>query len=82
MDEAVRIQQEEEWPIYEQLGDARSLLVGRTNVALALLQRGQPGDREEARKLLGLALEAAREMRIPEAGQIEEIMRQAGFIEG
>ncbi len=68
LDEAVRIQQEDEWPIYERLGAVRELLVGRANVAIILLRRGQPGDREEARELLGLALEAAREMRIPEAG--------------
>jgi hypothetical protein len=39
-----------------------------------LLRRGAPGDREEAVVLLHLALDDARRMRIPEAGQIEAIL--------
>ena len=82
LDEALRIRREEELPVLERLGDVRSLLVGRANLAVALLQRGREGDREEARELLVLALEAARELRIPEEGVIEEIMRTAGFEAG
>ena len=81
LDEALRTLQEEVLPAFERLGDVRSLLVGRTNLALMLLTRGKKGDREEARGLLALALEAAREMRIPEVGVIEEIMRAAGIEE-
>jgi hypothetical protein len=52
-------------------GDVRSLLVERANLSFMLLQRGTPGDAAEARRLLRLALEAARWLRIPEADQIE-----------
>ncbi len=61
------------------LGDVRELLIGRTNLALTLLARNQPGDAVEARRLLGLALDAARQLRIPEAAQIEQIMRDNGW---
>jgi hypothetical protein len=83
LDEALRTLQDDALPAFERLGDVRGLLVGRAKVALALLRRGKPGDREEAGRLLRLALEAARKMRLPrEVGQIEEIMRETGIGEG
>jgi hypothetical protein len=45
---------------------------------LTLLDRDAPSDRDEAIGLLRLALEDARAMRIPEAGQIEAILQQIG----
>ena len=42
------------------------------------MKRGVPGDHPEAVRLLRLALAAARDLRIPEAGQIERILRQIG----
>lgn len=76
LDEALRIRREEELPVYEKLGDVRSLLVGRANLALLYLSRGQEGDRQQAADLLHLALEKAEEMRIPEAEQIRSILKQ------
>jgi tetratricopeptide (TPR) repeat protein len=76
--EAVRILREEVLPIYEQMGEVRSLVVGRANLAVFLLQRNAAGDREEAVGLLRLVLEDARRLRIPEAGQIEQILARVG----
>ncbi|MBI4747748.1 MAG: hypothetical protein HY774_04635 [Acidobacteria bacterium] len=70
LDEALRIRQEEELPVYEKLNAKRDLLVGRAKFSLLLMQRNQPDDRAEARRLLTLALQAAEEMQIPEAGII------------
>jgi len=75
LDEALRIRREEELPVYERLGDVRSLLIGRANLALILLARAQPGDRDEARDLLRLALHAAEALRIPEAAWIRRIQQ-------
>ncbi len=76
LDEALRIRQEEELPVYERLGARREILVARANIALTLIDRNAPGDRDEAIRLLYLALEDARDMRLPEAGQIEGILEQ------
>ena len=78
LDEALRIRREEELPVYERLGDVRSLLVGRTNLAITLLRRGQQGDQPEIGKLLVLALRAARRLRLPEAHEIASLVRQLG----
>ena len=44
LDEALMIRNEEELPVYERLGDVRALLVGRANLAIALLTaRGRGG---------------------------------------
>jgi len=43
-----------------------------------LLEREQSGDRTRGSELLQLALTAAREMQIPEAGQIELIKARHG----
>ena len=42
-------------------------------------RRGADGDRDEAGRLFGLALDDARRLNLPEMQQIEEIMRQAGI---
>lgn len=82
LDEALRIRQEEELPIYERLNDVRSLLVGRTNMAMILLKRDKDGDRKEAEQLLHLALREAQRLQLPEAAQIENILKQAGLRPG
>jgi len=58
-------------PVYERLGDVRSLLVARANTAITLMQRGAPSDLGEARQLLELALAAAIKMRLPKVRQIQ-----------
>jgi hypothetical protein len=79
LDEALRIRNEDQLPVYERLGDVRSLLVGRANLAMTLLQRDKEGDRERAHKYLCLALEAAIGLQIPEAGQIVQVLLQHGM---
>ena len=65
-----RIRREEQLPVYERLGDVRSLLVGRTNLAINLLKRYAPGDRDEATQLLQLAYAEAVRLKLPDAAQI------------
>lgn len=57
-------------PVYERLGDVRSLLAGRANLAITLMQRGLPEDRSEIRTLLQQALADAERLRLPEAETI------------
>ena len=79
LDEALRIRQQEQLPVYEKLGDVRSRLVCWANIAIILLQRDSDGDRSEADRLLNDALADAQKMQLPEAGQIEKIRNQAGL---
>jgi len=74
LDEALRIRTEEELPVYKRLGDVRSILVTQTKTAIILMQL-EPPRRKEANQLLCQALQAAQQMRIPEAGQIEEYLQ-------
>ena len=78
LDEALRIRREEQLPVYERLG-GRDLIIGRGKLAITLLIRNNTADREEARGLLCLALADARRMRLPEAAQIEDILRETGL---
>jgi tetratricopeptide (TPR) repeat protein len=78
LDEALRILQQEELPVYERLGDVRSQLLARTKIALLLAQRGRLEDRPQIDSLLATALADARRLRIPEAAQIEAIIRRMG----
>jgi len=79
LDEALRIRREAQLPVFDQLGARRFILVCQAKTALTLLTRSRSGDREEAERLLRLALAAADDMRLPEAGQIREILTNAGF---
>ncbi len=72
----MRIRREEELPVYERLGDVRLLLVGRTNLAITLAQRGRPEDRTEIHTLLQQALAEAERLRFPEAGTIRGLIVQ------
>ncbi len=75
-DEALRIRREEELPVYERLQSARDLLVCRANIGLTYLRRNLAGDRQKALELLNSALQDARRLNLPEAGEIAEIIRQ------
>ena len=79
LDEALRIRTTEELPIYEQLGDMRALLVGRTNLAITLYQKDVQQLAAEIETLLRLALTDAEQMQIPKAEQIRAIMQQMGL---
>ena len=76
-DEALRIRQEEELPVYERLRSARDLLVCRAKIGLNYLARGATGDREKALTLLRLALQDAQRLQLPEAQQIAGIIQRA-----
>ena len=79
LDGTVRALCEEVLPVYQRLGDAQELVRGRWQLAGILLQRACEGDRDQARTLLQLALNDARQMALPAALQIEQFMRQAGL---
>jgi len=80
LDEAVRIRREECLPVFLKLGDVRSVLVCRTNIAMVLLIRKVPADIPEAIDHLRWSLAAADERGYAEAAQIRGIMKQIGFI--
>ena len=79
LDGTVRALCEEVLPVYQRLGDAQELVRGRWQLAGILLRRAGEGDRDQARALLQLALNDARQMALPAAQQIEQFMRQAGL---
>ena len=79
LEEALRIRREEQLPVFERLGDVRELLVGRANLALLYLRRGQPADRDMAAELLRLARTSAESLQLPEAAQIRELQRHFGL---
>jgi hypothetical protein len=79
LDEALRIRTEEQLPVYERLGDVRSVLVCRAKIAITLLVRNRADERAQANELLCLALADAKRLRLPEAQQIEDILRQTGM---
>lgn len=63
-------------PVYEKLGDVRSLLIGRAKLAVLLWQRDGADAADEVNRLLYLALEVAHRLRIPEAGVIEGFLQR------
>ena len=65
-------------PPVQRLGARCDTLVARANIALSLLRRNAPDDHDETMRLLNLALDDARAMRIPEAGQIEAFLQVIG----
>ena len=71
MDEALRIRREEELPVYEKLGDVRSLSICQAEIALGLLAKG---DGPTAVALLRQAHATAVRLKIPEAKVIEDLM--------
>ncbi len=79
VEEALRIRQEEELPVYERLARRPDVLMCRAQIGLILLRRDSLGDREEASRLLHLALAAAEEMRNPVAELIRRILHKRGL---
>jgi Tfp pilus assembly protein PilF len=79
LEEALKIRQEKELPVFQRLGARRELLVAQTNLALTYLKRAQGGDREQARALLQEALQSAEDMGLPEAEKIRETLRGVGL---
>ncbi|HRJ54255.1 MAG TPA: hypothetical protein PLE99_15960, partial [Candidatus Thiothrix moscowensis] len=73
------IRQTQQLPVYEKLGDVRSLLVGRAKLAMLLWQMDAAANAPRVQELLCLALTDARRLRIPEAGIIENILSQMGL---
>lgn len=78
LDEALRIWREEEIPTYEKLGSAADLVTAHTIVSEALLDRGSPGDAEEARRRLATALPLAEKMKLPRVNKIRALLERAG----
>ena len=76
LDEALRIRQQDCLPVYEKLGDIRSLLVCRAKIAICLRKRNQSGDWAESCRLLIIAHTAALAMGLPEAEIIEKLLNQ------
>jgi len=75
--DAIAIYETEVLPACQTLGDKRMLLVDQANLALMYRQAGTHPER--TRSLLCEALQAARQMQIPEAQQIEAILQQLGL---
>ena len=79
LDEALRIRQEEELPVYDKLRDAQAALVCKAEIAINLLGRNRQGDAAEAAALLEAAYADAARLRLPETGQIRQIQKQLGL---
>jgi tetratricopeptide (TPR) repeat protein len=75
-DKAIFIYRNDVLPIHESIGNKRALLVDRVYLAQKLILRGLTEDSAEIISLFTTALNAAREMGIPEAEQIENVMHQ------
>lgn len=73
------IRREEQLPVFEKLGDVRSMIVGRAMIAQMLAMRGNKDDVMEIITHLAWAWREAKRMGLPEAGQIEEIAGQIGL---
>jgi tetratricopeptide (TPR) repeat protein/predicted phosphodiesterase len=79
LEEAIRIFRENVLPVQTRLGHKRDLLITQFGLAEMLISRCLPGDIFEIDSLLRSAVQAAREMKIPEAEQIENCMRDIGL---
>ncbi|MFI3217858.1 MAG: hypothetical protein QX189_01895 [Methylococcales bacterium] len=77
LDGALKIRREEELPVYEALGDKRSLLVGQTNLALLLQKIDAKHHATEIQALLTQALRSAEQMNIPEQAIIRRLLQSA-----
>ncbi|MCV6637256.1 hypothetical protein [Candidatus Albibeggiatoa sp. nov. NOAA] len=77
LDEALRIRETEQLPVYERLGDALQYLIVQAKIAMLLMEFKPPyrSRHPEANQLLCEALHAAQQMRIPEAEQIQQILQ-------
>lgn len=73
-DEAIEILREE-LPVYEELQAPRDLLVGRTNLALALFKRQRQTDGAEIVALLSSAMAEAQRLHLGMKGQLQQSIR-------
>jgi tetratricopeptide (TPR) repeat protein/predicted Ser/Thr protein kinase len=76
IDEAIRVRSSEQIPILLQLGSAYDLLFAQEGLASLVLERGRPGDREEAAGLLRQALDTAERLRLPVADRIRSALEE------
>jgi serine/threonine protein kinase/tetratricopeptide (TPR) repeat protein len=76
IDEAIQVRKSEQIPILLQLGSVYDLIFAQEGLASLILERGQPGDREEAAGLLLDALESAERLRLPVAGRIRSALEE------
>jgi tetratricopeptide (TPR) repeat protein len=76
LDEALRIRREESVPVLEKLRDRRELFLCEWSIAKYLQKRFREGDLAEARRLAQKALQAAIEMKLPEAQALEQFLHQ------
>ena len=74
LDEALRIRREEEIPVYERLGDVRSRLITQVKIAQILHQIDSKANHQKIHELMFSALNAALQMKIPEAETIMGMM--------
>ena len=79
LDEALRIRQDEELPVYLRLKTARDALWCKKEIGLSLLKRNNPDDRSQAAEYLQQALATAQQLRLPEAETIAQIIEEAGI---
>ena len=78
LDEALRIRQHEELPVYERLGDVRSKALTWWQIGRQRWATDREG-RQEAEALFHAALAAMRGMGLPEAVWLAEEMRALGL---
>ena len=79
LDDAICIRRNEELPVFERVGDQISLMRARVRLALTILKRADNDDRDEAERLLRLALAAAAEMVLPDMERIRGILSRSGL---
>jgi hypothetical protein len=77
LDKALDIQQQEQLPVYERLGDVRELLLCRTKIAVLLHEMDTETNKEDIEQQLYLALADAQRLKLPgETEWIEGIMKE------
>lgn len=79
LDDALRIRQHDQLPVYERLGDVREKAVTLANIALLRLQQADATSRSDATDLLTQAYRAFTRMRIPEAETVRSIAERHGL---
>lgn len=80
IEEAIEVRQSEQIPILDQLGSAYDLIFAQEGLAMLILERRQPGDQEQAAKLLSHSLEAAQRLQLPVADRIRSVLAKHGLI--
>ena len=82
LDEALRIRQQEQLPVYEKLGARRDGLFCESRIADLLLARKHGGDLEQARRLLQKAQATATELKLPEAATLADRFKAGEVVSG